>query len=106
MELNENKNLENQLSSDMSSDMPTISMPADSAAQATQTKTAELQKQPQISQDEETGIHKGAINTLLAERNELLKMLSNVEVIMQAHISRLKELGVEIEVKQPEENSD
>ena len=51
---------------------------------------------PQISKEEEIGFHKGALNTLANERNELFKMMQNVEVIMQAHIKRLEELGVKI----------
>jgi hypothetical protein len=50
----------------------------------------------QMSEEEERGFHKGSLNTLSSERNELLKMVGNVEAIMQAHISRLKELGVKI----------
>lgn len=49
-----------------------------------------------MTEDEEKGFHKGALNTLVAERGELVKMIGNVEAIMQAHISRLKELGVDI----------
>ena len=49
-----------------------------------------------MTKEEEIGFHKGALNTLMAERNELIKMVGNVEAIMQAHISRLKELGVDI----------
>ena len=49
-----------------------------------------------MSEEEEKGFHKGALNTLVAERGELVKMIGNVEAIMQAHISRLKELGVDI----------
>ncbi len=45
---------------------------------------------------EEIGFHKGALNTLANERNELFKMLQNVEGIMQAHLKRLEELGVKI----------
>ncbi len=48
------------------------------------------------NQDEEIGFHKGALNTLIAERNELVKIIGNVEAIMQSHLTRLKELGVEI----------
>jgi hypothetical protein len=48
-----------------------------------------------MSVEEEIGFHKGSINTLVAERNELVKMVSNVEVILKAHVDRLKELGVE-----------
>lgn len=51
---------------------------------------------PKMSKEEEVGFHKGALNTLVAERGELVKMIGNVEAIAQAHISRLKELGVDI----------
>jgi len=54
---------------------------------------------PQISPEEEIGFHKGALNTLISERNELFKMLQNIEAIMQAHLKRLEELGVKIEKK-------
>ena len=53
-------------------------------------------KAPAMSEEEEKGFHKGALNTLIAERGELAKMVGNVEGIMQAHISRLKELGVDL----------
>jgi hypothetical protein len=33
---------------------------------------------------------------LVSERTELVKMIGNVEAIMQAHLKRLKELGVEL----------
>ena len=49
------------------------------------------------SQEEEIGHHKGALNTLVNERNELLKMAQNVESVMQAHIQRLQQLGVNIQ---------
>ena len=49
-----------------------------------------------VSKEEEIGIHKGAITTLVSERNELIKMIGNVEAIMQAHVQRLEELGVKI----------
>ena len=52
---------------------------------------------PKISQEEEIGYHKGALTTLVNERNELIKMAQIVESIMQAHIKRLKELGVKVE---------
>ncbi|MDH3353032.1 MAG: hypothetical protein OEL87_01145 [Nanoarchaeota archaeon] len=51
---------------------------------------------PKMSSEEELGFHKGALNTLAAERNELVKMIGNVEAIMQAHMSRLKELGADL----------
>lgn len=54
---------------------------------------------PQMSQEMEIGFHQGALNTLVAERNELFKMMQNIEMIMQAHLKRLEELGVKIEQK-------
>lgn len=52
--------------------------------------------QPRISKEEEIGYHKGALNTLANERNELFKLIQVVESIMQAHMKRLEELGVKI----------
>jgi len=46
--------------------------------------------------EQEIGFHKGALNTLVAERNELIKMVGNVEAIMGAHVKRLEELGVKM----------
>ena len=59
-------------------------------------------EEQKVSKDEEMGFHKGALNTLVAERNELFKMLQNVETIMQAHLKRLEELGVKVNTGQPE----
>ena len=58
---------------------------------------------PKLSKQEEIGFHKGALSTLLAERNEIIKMITNVEGIMQTHLKRLQELGVKINVQKPEE---
>ncbi len=49
-----------------------------------------------MSKEEEIGFHKGALNTLVNERNELVKMAQVTEQIMQAHIKRLEELGVKM----------
>lgn len=54
-------------------------------------------KDCECEKEEEVGFHKGTLNTLAAERNELIKMVGNVEMIMQAHLKRLEELGVKIE---------
>ncbi len=51
---------------------------------------------PKMPSEEEIGFHKGALNTLAAERNELVKMIGNVEAIMGAHAKRLKELGFDL----------
>lgn len=58
-----------------------------------------VEKKPQISKEQEIGYHQGALTTLVNERNELIKMIQNVEAVMQAHIKRLSELGVKIEKK-------
>ena len=50
-------------------------------------------------ENQEIGFHKGCLNTLVGERNELIKMIQNVEAIMSAHIKRLQELGVKIDTK-------
>lgn len=52
----------------------------------------EKPKAVEMSRDEEIGFHKGTLNTLVSERTELVKIIGNVEAIMQAHLKRLKEL--------------
>lgn len=50
-----------------------------------------------INRDEQIGFHKGALTTLAKEREEMLKILSIVEQLMQIHIKGLKDLGVDLE---------
>ena len=57
---------------------------------------------PNMSKEEEIGYHKGAINTLINERNELLKMVQIVEHLLQVHVKRLEELGVKLNQKKKE----
>jgi len=45
---------------------------------------------------EQVGFHKGALATLLKERQELIKMLQVVETLLQAHVNELKKLGVDV----------
>jgi hypothetical protein len=56
----------------------------------------EKSSKPKMSKEEEIGYHKGAVNTLLNERTELIRMVQAVEAIMQAHLKRLKELGIHV----------
>ena len=49
------------------------------------------------SKDEQVGFHKGALTTLAKEREEMMKILSIVEQLMQMHIKRLQELGVDLQ---------
>ena len=50
-----------------------------------------------ISKDEQIGFHKGALTTLAKEREEMLKILSIVEQLMQMHIKSLQEFGVDLQ---------
>ena len=47
--------------------------------------------------DEQIGFHKGAVSTLAKERQELIKMITIVDQLLQAHIKALKDLGVDLE---------
>jgi hypothetical protein len=48
------------------------------------------------SKDEQVGFHKGALATLAKEREEMQKILSIVEQLMQMHIKSLKDLGIDL----------
>ncbi|MEM4267733.1 MAG: hypothetical protein QXK37_02785 [Candidatus Woesearchaeota archaeon] len=62
----------------------------------------------ETSRDEQIGFHKGALSTLSKEREEMLKILSIVEQLMQMHLRALKELGVDLvaQAKQKEKLDD
>ena len=47
--------------------------------------------------EEQIGFHKGALTTLAKEREEMLKILSIVEQLMQMHIKSLQELGIDLQ---------
>ena len=51
----------------------------------------------EINKDEQIGFHKGALTTLAKEREEMLKILSIVEQLMQMHIKNLQDLGVDLQ---------
>jgi hypothetical protein len=51
---------------------------------------------PTASKDEQIGFHKGALSTLVKERQEMMKILQIVEQLMQMHITALKELGIDL----------
>jgi hypothetical protein len=58
--------------------------------------TAKETKEPEMSKEEQIGFHKGSINTLLAERNELIKMAQLTESLIQAHAKELEKMGVKL----------
>lgn len=53
-----------------------------------------------MSRDEQIGFHKGSINTLVAERNELVRLVQVTESFIEAHIKALDEFGVKLERKE------
>lgn len=57
--------------------------------------------QPQASKDEVIGFHKGSLNTLAAERAELLRLVQITEQLMHAHATELEKLGVKLQYDQP-----
>jgi hypothetical protein len=61
-------------------------------------KALKNDKKPEVPKETEIGFHQGALNTLINERNELIKMIQQVEIVMQAHMKRLEELGVKIKI--------
>ncbi|MEM2131516.1 MAG: hypothetical protein QXM96_02090 [Candidatus Woesearchaeota archaeon] len=50
-----------------------------------------------VSKDEQIGFHKGSLATLAKERQELMKMVSIVEQLMQMHVKGLQDLGVDLQ---------
>ena len=58
-----------------------------------------MEKNENASKDEQIGFHKGALSTLVKERQELSKILNIVEQLMQMHINGLKELGIDLEAE-------
>ena len=75
------------------------------ALSSTEAPKAEQPKEQaqQMPKEMEIGFHQGALNTLAAERGELIQMIQNVEKIMGMHIQRLEALGVKIQKKEPEQ---
>ena len=49
------------------------------------------------TKDEQIGFHKGALATLVKERQELIRLVAIAEQLMQAHLKELKNLGVDLE---------
>ena len=49
-----------------------------------------------MSKDEQIGFHKGALDSLLKERQELYRLLTIVDQLIKAHAGALQKLGVKI----------
>jgi hypothetical protein len=67
----------------------------------TKEKAEKIEKNDKIevSKDEQIGFHKGALATLAKEREEMAKIITIVDQLMQMHIKALKDLGVDLEAK-------
>ena len=50
----------------------------------------------EMSKEEQIGYHKGSIQTLVNERNELVRIAKVAESLIGAHLEELKKLGVNI----------
>lgn len=55
-----------------------------------------MAKKQESSKDEQIGFHKGALSTLVKEREEFARILQIVEQLMQMHVKALQELGVDL----------
>lgn len=49
-----------------------------------------------IQKDEQIGFHKGSIDTLLKERQELVRIITVIDQLLKAHAGALHQLGVKI----------
>ncbi len=58
-------------------------------------------QEKEMSKEERIGYHKGAINTLLGERTELLRMVQMTDSLIQAHVKELEGLGVKMTEEKP-----
>ena len=50
-----------------------------------------------MANEEKIGFHKGALTTLAKEREELIRIISITEQLIQAHLKGLKDLGIDLE---------
>jgi hypothetical protein len=60
-------------------------------------KKGDTMSETKVSKDEQIGFHKGALSTLAKERQEMMKLVSIVEQLMQMHVKALQELGVDLQ---------
>lgn len=50
-----------------------------------------------MPEKEQIAFHKGALQTLSGEQQELVKMLNTVQQLIKAHVTALKDMGVDLE---------
>lgn len=56
-----------------------------------------------MSKEEQIGFHKGALDTLIKERQELYRLLTIVDTLLKAHVQALHQLGVKIAKKEEQQ---
>ena len=56
-----------------------------------------MAKETAKNDPEQVGFHKGSLTTLAKEREELMRIISIVEQLMQMHLKALKDMGVDLE---------
>jgi len=47
-----------------------------------------------MAHEEEIGFHKGAVTTLLKERQEFVRMIGIIDALLKAHSEALQKLGI------------
>lgn len=52
-----------------------------------------------MANEEQIGFHKGAISTLVKERQEFVKTINIVDSLLAMHVEALKKLGVDVTKK-------
>ncbi|HDQ59623.1 MAG TPA: hypothetical protein ENN30_00350 [Candidatus Woesearchaeota archaeon] len=57
----------------------------------------------QADKKEQVGFHKGALDTLIKERQELFRLITIVDQLIKAHVSALQQLGVKISKSQKQD---
>lgn len=53
----------------------------------------------QPSKDWQIGFHRGSVDVLAKEQQELVKMVNITQQLLQMHITALKELGIDLEAE-------
>ena len=57
-------------------------------------------KKQEMSKEEQIGFHKGSLNSLIKERQELYRLISIVDELIRAHSQALQKLGVKFSQKE------
>lgn len=57
-----------------------------------------------VSKEEQVGYHKGALNTLIGERNELMRLIHITDSLIQAHAKELEKFGIKIDMSSKPQN--